>query len=355
MNNKKSVLMPFCNALLLISLQFFSCTSGITIEAHMESTLPTAETDQTLNTPSPINVPPTTVSNFHSHQKFKGTKSTVPTTTSVDDDDETFTPTTVFDSTNENYTFNTLQRTELPTDPMPPSFESRVKKGDRRKLVTNKRDKSEPDFIRFRLPVNVSSHMALAKQIPSITSDPLEPIGTAVDYLVSRNPCSCEFGVCKCCTGVVLNTFNSKGCAHLRYDPEQFSFELKMMLNDRVMYKRQVSGKNPKPICINPRRLPFLEVCVNFYDIYFIGRNMHLCMEMNANFNDFEVFNRDFECMHFGSSGVGLAPPGDNSGLPQSSYTGVGGFQAEVDQSDGSDIEDYDENVRKIKNKKKKN
>lgn len=74
---------------------------------------------------------------------------------------------------------------------------------------------------------------------------------------------------------------------------------------------------------------------------------MHMCLEMNANFNDFEVFNRDFECMHFGSAGLGLAPPGDNSALPSSSFTGDGGFQAEVDQSDGSDIDDYDENVRK--------
>lgn len=76
---------------------------------------------------------------------------------------------------------------------------------------------------------------------------------------------------------------------------------------------------------------------------------MHMCLEMNANFNDFEVFNRDFECMRFGTSGVGLAPPGDNSGLPVNNYNGDGGgFLAEVDQSDGSDIEDYDENVRKI-------
>lgn len=56
----------------------------------------------------------------------------------------------------------------------------------------------EPDFMRFRLPLNISSNMALAKQIPSITTD---PAGATVDYLVSRNPCSCEFGICKCCTG----------------------------------------------------------------------------------------------------------------------------------------------------------
>lgn len=73
--------------------------------------------------------------------------------------------------------------------------------GRKRNRVTSKKEKNEPDFMRFRLPLNISSNMALAKQIPSITTDPVAPIGTAVDYLVSRNPCACEFGICKCCTG----------------------------------------------------------------------------------------------------------------------------------------------------------
>uniref|UniRef100_A0A336M685 CSON012727 protein n=1 Tax=Culicoides sonorensis TaxID=179676 RepID=A0A336M685_CULSO len=343
----------------------------------------TAESDQTLNTPSPINVPPTTLSNFLLHKVFKSTPSisSEPTTTQDSNDLAVYTPTTIQDSTNENYTFNTLLGTELPTDPMPPSSDvnsiERIRKNEgkvKRRRVTNKINKNEPDFMRFRLPLNISNHMSFAKQIPSITTDPVEPIAAAVDYVVSRNPCSCEHGICKCCTGenniqfniqgqsnkihdfpnlitlgMILSTFNSKGCAHIKYDPEQFSFELKMMMNDRVLYKNRVSGKNPPPICINPRRLPFIEVCVNFYDIYFIGRNMHMCMEMNANFNDFEVFNRDFQCMRFGTSGVGLAEAGDNSGLPVENYnTNNGGFEAEVDQSDGSDIDEYDENVRKI-------
>lgn len=78
----------------------------------------------------------------------------------------------------------------------------------------------------------------------------------------------------------------------IRYIPEDFSFEFRMLMNNNVLYKNKVSGKNPPPVCINPRRLPFLEVCANFYDIYFIGRNMHMCLEINGNFNGLEVFNR---------------------------------------------------------------
>lgn len=55
---------------------------------------------------------------------------------------------------------------------------------------------------------------------------------------------------------------------------------------------------------------------------------------------------RNFECMHFGSNGLGIASPGDNSGLP--TYGGGGGVDAEVDAAPGEEIEDYDENVRSI-------
>lgn len=78
----------------------------------------------------------------------------------------------------------------------------------------------------------------------------------------------------------------------VKYIPEEFGFEFKMMINDNVLYKNKVMGRNPPPVCVHPRRFPLVEVCVDFYDIYFVGRNMHMCLEMNANFNGFELLNR---------------------------------------------------------------
>ena len=82
------------------------------------------------------------------------------------------------------------------------------------------------------------------KQMPPISSNPIQAV-------TSRIPCECKNGLCKCCSGGILAYFNSKGCMKLKYIPEDFSFEFKMMMNDVTLYKNKVSGKNPRPICNN--------------------------------------------------------------------------------------------------------
>lgn len=81
------------------------------------------------------------------------------------------------------------------------------------------------------------------KQMPPLTSNPIQSV-------TNRIPCTCKNGLCGCCTGGILAYFNSKGCMKLKYIPEDFSFEFKMMMNDVTLYKNKVSGKNPRPICM---------------------------------------------------------------------------------------------------------
>ncbi|XP_049300854.1 uncharacterized protein LOC125774723 [Anopheles funestus] len=165
---------------------------------------------------------------------------------------------------------------------------------------------------------------AEGKQLPSFSA---APFGSA-------NPCKCLHGICSCCLGV----FSMNGCANLTYIPEDFAFEFRMIFNNRVLTKNRISGKNPKPICVHPPRFDFIEVCANFYDVYFVGRNMHVCMEMNGNFEGYELFSRSFNCLRIGDKGVKVMKPGET----------VGGsinpsLEAEIDA--GDDIEDYDEAV----------
>lgn len=80
------------------------------------------------------------------------------------------------------------------------------------------------------------------KQMPPLSPNPIQSV-------TNRIPCTCKNGLCGCCTGGMLAYFNSKGCMKLKYIPEDFSFEFKMMMNDVTLYKNKVSGKNPRPIC----------------------------------------------------------------------------------------------------------
>lgn len=121
-------------------------------------------------------------------------------------------------------------------------------------------------------------------QIPPVTNDPVQAVQ-------SRIPCECKNGICSCCVGGFL--FNNKGCMKIKYIPEDFAFELRMTFNDNVLYKNTMSGKNPRPICISPPRFDqWLEMCAKFHDIYFVGRNMHLCLDISATIGDYDLFDR---------------------------------------------------------------
>lgn len=121
-------------------------------------------------------------------------------------------------------------------------------------------------------------------QVPPVNGDPVQAVQ-------QRIPCECKKGVCSCCLGGFF--FNNKGCMKIRYMPEDFSFELKMTFNDNVLYRNTMSGKNPRPICISPPRFgQWIEMCAKFHDIYFVGRNMHICLDVSATVGDFDLVDR---------------------------------------------------------------
>jgi hypothetical protein len=121
-------------------------------------------------------------------------------------------------------------------------------------------------------------------QVPPVNGDPVAAVQ-------QRIPCECKNGICSCCIGGFF--FNNKGCMKIKYMPEDFAFELRMTFNENVLYKNTMSGKNPRPICISPPRFgQFLEMCARFHDIYFVGRNMHMCLDVTASIGDFDLVDR---------------------------------------------------------------
>ncbi|CAK1544583.1 unnamed protein product [Leptosia nina] len=152
--------------------------------------------------------------------------------------------------------------------------------------------------------------------------------------------CNCAMGVCKCCTGYVLNLFNQKACMKVTYHPGDFAFDVAMSMNDRILYENSMSGKNPRPICINPPRMPNLKVCARFYNVFFPGRNFHFCLGMTGKFRALELFNLTFDCLRMGANGIVRVKPEENGGLPIPNPQG--GVDAVIDAGE-DDIEEYDE------------
>ncbi|XP_063995817.1 uncharacterized protein LOC135173116 [Diachasmimorpha longicaudata] len=153
-----------------------------------------------------------------------------------------------------------------------------------------------------------------------------------------QGPCSCAAGVCTCCSRILLNTWNQKACVKISYDPDEFSFTATVSMNDRVLYTRAISGKNPRPVCVPVPRIPAIRACVRFYNIYFQGRNVHVCVSMEGKFSDTTLFKMGLDCVRLGANGVALVRPEDGGGIGQVEF-----LPGDSDDGNGSNSEEYDE------------
>ncbi|XP_045539494.1 uncharacterized protein LOC123722263 [Papilio machaon] len=165
---------------------------------------------------------------------------------------------------------------------------------------------------------------------------------TSVQTSPISRPCSCALGVCKCCTGPILDLFKQKACMKITYHPGDFAFDVAMSMNDRILYENSMSGKNPKPMCISPPRMPNLKVCARLYNVFFPGRNFHFCLAMNGRWGSVELFNIAFDCLRMGANGLAMLKPDEGGGLPVPNPQG--GVDAVIDTGE-DDIEEYDENL----------
>ena len=58
-----------------------------------------------------------------------------------------------------------------------------------------------------------------------------------------QGPCNCGGGICGCCSKLLFDVWKQKACVNVTYDPDEFSFTTKVLMNDRILYTRSVSGK----------------------------------------------------------------------------------------------------------------
>ncbi|XP_001952532.2 uncharacterized protein LOC100161176 [Acyrthosiphon pisum] len=134
-------------------------------------------------------------------------------------------------------------------------------------------------------------------------------------------PCKCQESKCSCCSGNILQNFNlnirQRLCTNITYNADDFEFNVRILFNDYTVYNRDVSGRNPRPICVPifPPAWTRSRVCLKFSNLYFVGRNVHMCLSMEAQTEKKPVFAVDFNCVRMGTMGVALLKPEDGGGL----------------------------------------
>ncbi|XP_026287914.1 uncharacterized protein LOC113213158 [Frankliniella occidentalis] len=153
----------------------------------------------------------------------------------------------------------------------------------------------------------------------------------------SRRPCECADGHCNCCTGFVMQTLvnlppRQRGCIKITYDPDDFAFAMALSFNDRVLYKNTISAKNPRPLCVALPRLTEAKMCVKLSNVYFVGRNLHACIDMEGKWQDTQAFQMSFDCIRIGADGVKVVKPEDGSGIAVGVPVGVSPAPDEYDE-----------------------
>ncbi|XP_013194650.2 uncharacterized protein LOC106138142 [Amyelois transitella] len=163
------------------------------------------------------------------------------------------------------------------------------------------------------------------------------PAPEEVTGQVFRFPCACRNGECGCCTGAILQRFNMKACGNISFIPEDFVFDVRLSVNNRTVVRRRVSASDPPPICFNPGRAPFVEICAEISNIRIRNRNAYACLDIDANIGGFPVYSASFRCFGLGTKGIqtGLKPKPVSSGPKPVSLFGGGGGGSSSDDGGG--------------------
>ncbi|KAL1130196.1 hypothetical protein AAG570_013134, partial [Ranatra chinensis] len=147
--------------------------------------------------------------------------------------------------------------------------------------------------------------------------------------------CNCRQGRCDCCTNRLASLIGQRLCVNVTYEPDEFQFAYKLLINDRLLYQTRMSGKNPSPACLPIAFLTRLRLCVQFSNVYMIGRNMHACLDLTAAWRTFKLLNVSFDCFRVGTSGLAIVKPEDGGGIPQLQF-GANPAQEDLDYDDSA-------------------
>lgn len=97
-----------------------------------------------------------------------------------------------------------------------------------------------------------------------------------------------------------------------------------------------LTGKNPEPVCVSVPGVPSIKLCAVFSNVYFAGRNLHMCIDMEGRWSGTTVFKVSYNCIRIGANGMAMLKPEDGGGLPHA--TSVSEEQEDYDDLEEDDI-----------------
>jgi len=125
--------------------------------------------------------------------------------------------------------------------------------------------------------------------------------GDAQSLASGQNSCLCSNYTCGCCYHLEVSkiNLNDTACVNITYLVKDYGLEVEVTLDERVVFRKEISAKNPPPICGGiPYVHKLASVCLRLYNLTVYNRTFAACTSLEVEFEG--VVLKDFElgCFH---------------------------------------------------------
>lgn len=101
----------------------------------------------------------------------------------------------------------------------------------------------------------------------------------------AQDGCQCSEGQCGCCVKLWM-FFNNQACTHISFISEEPAMLLTVVFNDRVVFNRSVSARDPPPACFTVIQAPLLDrifkLCLKFYNMTYSTSSIAGCSRIEV-------------------------------------------------------------------------
>ncbi|XP_014787298.1 uncharacterized protein LOC106881425 [Octopus bimaculoides] len=86
----------------------------------------------------------------------------------------------------------------------------------------------------------------------------------------------------ECCKHIYVKSLkiNDTACVKLTYLREDIGAEVKLLWDNKTIYKYSVSVRNPPPVCIGLPHLAEVRLCIKFYNVTFNKHRFSACVKL---------------------------------------------------------------------------
>jgi len=136
----------------------------------------------------------------------------------------------------------------------------------------------------------------------------------------SDNSCLCSNYTCGCCYHLDVQKIflNNTGCLNITYLPDEYGLEVDVTLDDRIVFKRKISAKNPPSICGGiPYVHKLASICLRLYNLNVQQKQFSGCAALEVDFEGVILKEFVLGCFHIPPEGehiIGKSKQNFNNG-----------------------------------------